>query len=154
MLGLGSHDKLRNHGLHKAGWLLGGGFCDAKNPLAQGGLRGNPAEAASWGNCLGESIEADNTAFGIHRKIGRNEGIEEGEAGRVGGVVIVFARSSVGRCRNAASSEGRGVGGWILQVPIWVVLNNDDIVFAAKGIDVFATLNAQRTRCGILPDTA
>lgn len=39
-----------------------------------------------------------------------------------------------------------------MKIPIWVVLDDKDIVLDAKGVDIFTTLNAQGTRSRILAD--
>ena len=42
------------------------------------------------------------------------------------------------------------VGGRILEVPVRVVFNNDDVEFNTNGIYFFPALNAQCATCGVL----
>lgn len=42
------------------------------------------------------------------------------------------------------------VGGRILEIPVRIIFNNDDVELDTNGIYLFAALNAQRSTCGVL----
>ena len=128
--------------MHEAGGLLGRRFSDALDALAEGGLGRYPAEAAARGDGFREGVEADDAAFCVNGEVGGDEGVEEGEAGGFGGTVVPGFWLDTLRCGFTTSCWGRAVCGWVLDVPVWVVFDDDDVVFAADGIDFSATADA------------
>ena len=45
------------------------------------------------------------------------------------------------------------VGGRVLKIPVWVVFNDYDVIFAAYCVDIFASLYAQCSRGWVLADS-
>lgn len=44
------------------------------------------------------------------------------------------------------------VCGWELEVPVWLVFYEDDVVFLAEGVDFPASVEGKNSSCWILPD--
>ena len=45
-------------------------------------------------------------------------------------------------------------GGWVLQVPVWVIFDYDDVVFAAESVDLAAALEGEDTGGRVLSHAA
>ena len=96
-------------------------------------MGGYPAKATAGGDGLGEGIEPHDTALRVDGEVRGNKGVEEGEAGGLRCVVVLsLARGIV-----------VGVARRILEVPIWIIFDDDDVVFDADGVYIFAALDAQ-----------
>jgi len=91
----------------------------------------------------------------VDGEVGGDEGVKEGEAGRLLGCGIILmigfgSRVSILRDEWVAVGLREFVGGGILEIPIWVIFNDYDIKFDTDGIYVFATLDAKCTAGWIL----
>lgn len=40
-----------------------------------------------------------------------------------------------------------------LKVPVRIIFNNDDVVFAGEGVDLLSPLDSQDTACGVVSHT-
>ena len=130
---------MRDHGLDEARRLLRGGFGDAEDLLDELGLGGHPAETAARSHGLGEGVEADDAALVVDGEEGRDQGVEEGVAGRLGGVEVLGARLRIdGRGWYTAHCCRKFVCGWILEVPVWIVFDDDHVVVDADLVNGFA----------------
>ena len=54
---------------------MSGGFGDALDALAKGGLGSYPTEAAAGGDSFGEGIKADDAAFDVDGEVGGHKGV-------------------------------------------------------------------------------
>ena len=60
----------------------------------------------------------------------------------------------VGGDRLATGLKGEGIGGGVLQIPIGIVFDNDDIVLMAESVDLFAAGKREQARGWILAHAA
>ena len=143
---LGTDDQLRDHRLYETGRLLGTAFRNAEKALAEGGLRGYPPQAAARGDGFGEGVQTDDTALDIDGEVRGHEGVKEG-------VARGFLRAAQGGGIVSGGGEALGVGGRVLEVPVGVIFDYDDVVFHAESVDGFSAGQAEDARCGVLADS-
>ena len=77
---VGTEEELGDHALHESGRLLGGCFSDAKDTFHKLRLGGDPAKSAARRDGFGESVKADDAAFGVDVDGAGHERVEEGVA--------------------------------------------------------------------------
>lgn len=148
-----SYDKLGDHGLDESAWLLGRGFGDAKEAFAEIRLGRYPSETAAWGDGLGESVEADDATLVVDGEVGGNEGVQKRVACGLlvhGPLLDGVVEFDMGRPRQKWVVLIGCIGGRILEVPVRVVFNDDDVEFNTNGIYFFPALNAQCATRGVL----
>ncbi|KAL9063277.1 MAG: hypothetical protein Q9157_008320, partial [Trypethelium eluteriae] len=138
--------------------------------LDQRRLRRDPAKPAARRHRLGEGVEPDDAAIGVERDIGGHEGVQESVAGgfllfrglggcswegrRRGGGGGGGGGRATAAAATAAAATPLGVRGGVLQVPVGIVLDDDDVVFLAQGIDLLASLDAECTGGRVLADAS
>ena len=75
---------------------------------------------------IGEGVEAHDAALVVDGEVGGNKGVEEVEAGGLGGF----------------GNGGGGGTGWVLEVPVGFVFDDNDVVLDAEGVDFLTTGHA------------
>ena len=53
-------------------------------------------------------------------------------------------------CGVTPGGHGGGIGGGVLEIPVWVVFDNYHVVLYAERVDVFAALDSKSTRRWVL----
>lgn len=110
-------------GLRESGGREGGGFRDEAEAGDEGRLRGDPAQPAARSDGLAEGVEADDAAGGVQRDETGGEGFKE----------CVFVRP-----------RGRdGGGGGVLQIPVRIIFDDDDVEALAECVDGAAPCEAE-----------
>lgn len=91
----------------------------------------------------------------VDREVARDKRIEKWISGGpllFGGILVGVIWWSV-VSRPILVGNGRFIGRRILEIPVWVIFDDDNVKFHTNGVNGFAALNAEGSRCGILADS-
>jgi hypothetical protein len=114
-----------------------------------GWLSSYPTQTAARCDCLGEGVEANNAAIGIDGEIRRDKRVDEFIAagfGRLQRLLCEWLRFTSGLC---LLLDSRG----ILKGPVGIILDNDDVVLAAKRVDFLSPCNRYKSSGWVVPNT-
>lgn len=109
-------------------------------------MASDPAKTTAWCYGLGEGVEAEDSSVGVKIEVGWDETVQVFIASRF---IKLMGFLCSWKWFAAGVSLLTGCGR-VLKVPIWLVFDNDDIVFAAKGVDILTALDGQCSTSRIL----
>lgn len=118
-------------------------------------MGGYPAKTATGSDSLRERIETDYSALIVDREVARDKRIEEWISGGLlwfGGIFFRVIWLSI-VSTPILVGNGRLISRRILEIPVWVIFDDDHVKFNTNGVNGFAALNAEGSRCGILTDS-
>ena len=115
-------------------------------------LGGNPTQTATRRDSLGEGVKANDTTVNVHAEVRGDQRIDEVIARGLALADKLMTRKFLGvvGLGKAARLGLRNGSRRELEVPVRVILDDDDVKLAAESVKLLATLGGEDTTGGIV----